>query len=286
MDLTLYKKYKKQLASYPIDINALNFMIWFAEERKRIWVLKEHLDRPAPWTNDPILRDQRFLNVERTEDKTTKAIIQKAEFLFSAEAVLMFLFIARAVNRQVLIDQIDIHKMADKEYLGAILADSTSFSNVYPLTDLTYKGKMYSYTDFVINVLPEELTNIVDYMSDCKFATPKSMTEHFNKLLNPINDFVIFQIVLDLGHLFPQIINMRGETHVGPGAAPFLEIMADQYATDVDIVMQMAAEKLVEKNLIRMKHPYLVENLACECRKYWGYKLGTKVPNDINTYNY
>ena len=52
---------------------ALNFLIDWCCERQSIFIKKES-GAAKPWTADPILRDWRFTNVRREDDKTTRWI--------------------------------------------------------------------------------------------------------------------------------------------------------------------------------------------------------------------
>lgn len=78
----------------------------FIHERERIRCKKE-LGLPRPWTNDPILEQYRFCNVNREHDKVTRWIDANIRDRFHSSPHLWFtLIIARLINQPSSLDRI------------------------------------------------------------------------------------------------------------------------------------------------------------------------------------
>ena len=85
----------------------------FCFERENIRKKREQ-GLPAPWTNDPIFRQARFLNVFREDDRGSKAILGFAKDLENDLTTLIHtLFFARWCNRQETLDNIPNKILSD-----------------------------------------------------------------------------------------------------------------------------------------------------------------------------
>jgi len=82
-------------------MNKENFkkMLYWMEERQRIYLRKE-AGEPKPWTKDPILRDNKFCNVYREQDKTTVWIKENWRDPYADHEDLWFaMLVARLINK-------------------------------------------------------------------------------------------------------------------------------------------------------------------------------------------
>ena len=78
----------------------------FCRERENIRLVRE-MGAPAPWTDNPIFQQGRFLNVFREDDRGSKAILHFARNLEKDLPTLIHaLFFARWCNRQETLDKL------------------------------------------------------------------------------------------------------------------------------------------------------------------------------------
>ena len=56
------------------QMSPADMLVYFVREREAIRQNKEDYNREAPWTEDPILREYRFCNVRREDDRVTRWI--------------------------------------------------------------------------------------------------------------------------------------------------------------------------------------------------------------------
>lgn len=57
-----------------LDQQLLENFLYFTNERWQVHVNKDILKKPAPWTADPILKEYRFCNIRREDDRVTRWI--------------------------------------------------------------------------------------------------------------------------------------------------------------------------------------------------------------------
>lgn len=78
MDLKKDIPWLKHLPSPEMDVHEEHLRTFFdiMRERQRIWVKRTLLGKPAPWTNNPILRDYKYTNVYRELDRASQFAIK------------------------------------------------------------------------------------------------------------------------------------------------------------------------------------------------------------------
>lgn len=82
----------------PENPSALDLLFHWVREREAIRIRKERGDAP-PWTDDAVLRDWRFCNVRREDDRVTRWIAANIRLPFSDHPALWFMLcIARQIN--------------------------------------------------------------------------------------------------------------------------------------------------------------------------------------------
>lgn len=74
---------KNKITEAQVKIHPENFgyLVHFMQERFQIHLNKDILKKPAPWTDDKILREYRFTNVFREDDYVTRELIHQAQSL-------------------------------------------------------------------------------------------------------------------------------------------------------------------------------------------------------------
>ena len=63
-------------ADQDVDVDNLNLFFKLMYERQEIWYKRSHLNQPAPWTENPILRDYKYTNVYRELDRASQWMIK------------------------------------------------------------------------------------------------------------------------------------------------------------------------------------------------------------------
>lgn len=78
MDLKKDIPWLRHLPSPEMDIHEGHLKTFFdiMKERQKIWVKRTLLGKPAPWTNNPILRDYKYTNVYRELDRASQFMIK------------------------------------------------------------------------------------------------------------------------------------------------------------------------------------------------------------------
>jgi len=61
--------------SEDVDVDNLRLFFYLMFERQEIWYKRTFLKQPAPWTDDPILRDHKYTNVYRELDRASQWLV-------------------------------------------------------------------------------------------------------------------------------------------------------------------------------------------------------------------
>ena len=121
----------------------------FCRERENIRLEREK-GAPAPWTDNPIFQQGRFLNVFREDDRGSKAILH---FARNSEKdlpnLIHALFFARWCNRQETLDKLSSKIISQPKELIKQLGTLDPWCNVtaYPVEPIHWEGKQYSRFD-------------------------------------------------------------------------------------------------------------------------------------------
>ena len=94
-------------------------LLWYwVAEREKIRIKKERGD-PKPWTKDPILRDNRFCNVQREDDKVTIWIRENWRIPYAGHpSIYIAMILARLINWPPALEEIGFPIKWDyQEYL-------------------------------------------------------------------------------------------------------------------------------------------------------------------------
>ena len=120
----------------------------FCRERERIRVRRTS-GAAAPWSDDPIFQQGRFLNVFREDDRGSQALIRFATpTKDNLPALVHSLFFARWCNRQSTLDALRASQLKDPERLRHILETlpDPPWCNItaYPVEPVSWEGTRYS----------------------------------------------------------------------------------------------------------------------------------------------
>ena len=261
----------------------------FCKERENIRFSRENCD-PFPWTDNPIFKKGRFLNVFREDDRVSKSILRFAnELKDDLPKLIQAVFFARWCNKQQTLDELSPNMLLEPEKLLKKLKSLNNWcnNNAYPVESVFWNGKKYSRLNtavklfFKINESLEKI--IINANGDVIKATNK-----INQEFKMENDFPIFMAVIDLAWFRPDIIHPNSHVPTGIGAVAYLDRLQKYLGLKNH---QETCEKMIElqgeywPEAKRKFQPIDIEYLSCECRKYYSYVNGTKSFEGKNVFN-
>lgn len=272
--------YKQALDGLVIADPVGAFFGW-CRERERIRVKRE-AGEPAPWSEDPIFQQGRFLNVFREDDRGTKAVLKFAEPVADSLSDLIHaLFFARWCNRDTTLDVLDVKRLNSPDRLREVLLHEVSqpwASEVYPVVAASWEGVAYERLDACVDLFPRCLSFLQEAIG-ASGGNVMTANDAINAEFAMSNDFPIFMALVDLALFRPDVIRPDSPVPTGIGAEPFLDLLqahlgcADHQETASQMIA-LQAEFWPEAR--RAFTPIDIEYLSCECRKYYSYKNGTK----------
>ena len=254
----------------------------FCRERERVRHLRES-GAPAPWSEDPIFQQGRFLNVFREDDRGSKAILRfAAPCAEDLSTLIHALFFARWCNRQATLDALSSDLLSDPNQLRHTLETQTPqpWCNVtaYPVEPVRWDGTTYSRLDSATHLFGRITEFLTQAILDANGSVVQA-TFAINARLGMKNDFPIFMAVMDIASFRPDVINPASHVPTGIGAAPFLDrlqefLSLENHAQACERMIALQTEYWPEAK--RPFQPIDIEYLSCECRKYYSYVNGTK----------
>ena len=275
----LHNPYAKALDGLLLD-DPVSAFFEFCRERERIRIKRES-GAPPPWTEDPIFKRGRFLNVFREDDRGSKAIINFVNDLKNdLPSLIHALFFARWCNRQETLDQLTVNDLANNEELRKKLNLLKPWSNLsaYPVETVTWNGSEYSRLDAAIILFGKIKDSLFDLINKADGSVIEA-TRKISNRFNMQNNFPIFMAVIDIAWFRPDIINPESDVPTGIGAVAYLDRLQNYLGLENH---QQTCKKMIElqKDIWpaakRQFYPIDVEYLSCECRKYYSYVNETK----------
>lgn len=269
---------------------ALNVFWYWVAERHKIWSHRAH-GFPAPWTADPVLRDNRFTNVFRELDPGTVYAMDRIyrrqgwpfDKLFSG---IVYRTIGSEATHEALLPALSYVALDQKQFveiLRGIAAEGRPWQ--------TAAYMVCAYHGFPGVDKPERLAwmfkqigeEILD--SSAKLFEAESAKEAFLWLrgLTGLGDFLAYQILLDTVRGNLVWLDLESWVHPGPGARNGLKILAPGTRPDVACLAlrDMQYDRLGEQfwrhadeagfKKISLSN---IQNCACEFFKYWKTSRG------------
>ena len=253
----------------------------FCIEREKIRKKRES-GLPQPWTNDPIFRQARFLNVFREDDRGSKSILRFAKDLNEDLITLIqALFFARWCNKQETLDDISTNILSNPKKLRSLIQSNESWCNAtaYPVERIYWGEKEYSRADaaaILFFKIKEPLAKMIQHADGNIIEATNSVNNKFKMS----NDFPIFMAITDIAWFRPDIINPASPVPTGIGAVAYLDRLQEYLCMDNH---ELTCNKMIElqkkywPDAKREFHPIDIEYLSCECRKYHSYLNKTKL---------
>ena len=283
----IYNPYATALDGLEID-DPVSAFFDFCREREKIRFARE-AGTPAPWTDDPIFQQGRFLNVFREDDRGSKAILNFARNLEKDLPTLIHaLFFARWCNRQETLDKLSSKIISQPNELLKALDTLDPWCNVtaYPVEQVHWEGTQYTRLDAATILFGEIKESLTDIITEAKGDVIKA-TNGVNTLFRMQNDFPIFMAVIDLAWFRPDVIDPGSHVPTGIGAVAYLNRLQKHFGLDnhqqtCDRMIELQKEYWTEAK--REFQPIDIEYLSCECRKYYSYINGTKLFEGKNVF--
>ena len=275
----LHNPYAKALDGLILD-DPVSAFFNFCRERENIRQRRE-LGSPPPWTNDPIFKRGRFLNVFREDDRGSKAIINFVnELKNDLPHLVQALFFSRWCNRQETLDQLTVSDLQNGGELRKKLKLYSLWCNLnaYPVETITWNGSEYPRLDaatILFGKIKKSLVEIIKKAEGSVIEATRVISNQFHMK----NDFPVFMAIIDIAWFRPDIINPKSDVPTGIGAVAYLDRLQDYLGLENH---QQTCKKMIElqkdiwPEAKRPFYPIDIEYLSCECRKYYSYVNGTK----------
>lgn len=197
----------------------------FAREREATRLRKESGAAP-PWTDDLVLRDWRFCNIFREDDKTTKWFRENVRDPLRDDKL--------AVTEATF-----IFRMFNVIHVGEILLKAKQFTewdhrkvrkllhDVRPVTTGAYMTKTYEGVNKLegcIATIEDARANVVADIANLENPTLKQVHTEFQRV-RYIGSFMAYELVTDLRHtaLLDKAPDINTWAATGPGAARGLD---------------------------------------------------------------
>ena len=195
--------------------------VYWIEERERIRHLKEEVQQEPPWTEDPILREFKFCQVFREDDRTTRWFrhhirepLRNDPEVFMATVA--FRFFNLIETGETLLDH-NLHIEWDREKaIQEIRKQKKWVTGAYIVKSPNRMDKVTGVAECVSHIWAERDRILKD------FSHLKSLCDAWNYLLRfpYIGPFVSYEMVTDLRHthLLENAEDILSWANAGPGA--------------------------------------------------------------------
>ena len=195
--------------------------VYWIEERERIRHLKEEVQQEPPWTEDPILREFKFCQVFREDDRTTRWFrhhirepLRNDPEVFMATVA--FRFFNLIETGETLLDH-NLHIEWDREKaIQEIRKQKKWVTGAYIVKSPNRMDKVTGVAECVSHIWAERERILKD------FSHLKSLCDAWNYLLRfpYIGPFVSYEMVTDLRHthLLENAEDILSWANAGPGA--------------------------------------------------------------------
>lgn len=278
--------------------------IKFIHERHDIYINKEILKQPAPWTCDTILSTGKFGNIWRQLDRGTKFEldnIKLRDIRYDNETTrrvlrsqLMFILVYRhnliPVVTKALLDSWKyndsmyniLYRLDLKYYISDVI-------KIYPL----YGDNIHSIVNDILYVVDHmqdvvmHIDMLVDYfMSGCK-VNPYEAFLLIQHLFPRLGEFKAYEVVTSISYLRQNFWSEDDFCYVGHGAVDAIHLLINDNNIDdkfLPLYLPQLRDIVNSKiNTILLTSQYnftvrTVEDCACEFRKYLQVKEGIR-PN-------
>lgn len=263
---------------------------YFACERQNIFINRLN-GKPFPWTEDSILKNYKFCNSYRVNDRVSQYLLQNV------------IYTSKTYSKEDTIFRIVLFKIFNKESTWELLEKSlgeiklenfnkTSYSNVlkkaqdmgekiYNDAYISCANKVYGYDKKHENHLELIYKMFLEDKLAEKIINSKSMEEGFNLLKNYplIGNFMAYQLITDINYSEAVSFSESEFTVAGPGSERGIRKCFEDIKpyTKEEIIKYMYENqekefKRLGLNFIKIPERKLqlidIQNIFCELDKY------------------
>ncbi len=288
------------------EVDRLNLFWWFIYERQSIWS-RRFLDRlPPPWTEDNVMREERFTNVYRELDPGTQYVINEILETKAPKPDKIFnTMLYRLIGRSETHAALGFQRLAtfDPEYLEHSLKGLRELKGI-PVFTAAYMVSGYTLMgsrDKVENVarLFALLHSNFNKFYNCILSCSSSADVYdVIRSASGFGNFLAYQVLVDL--LYPLKVyewaSLLPYSHddwasAGPGAQRGITILLKEgmKADHLDVMRWLHFNQKVEFNRLDLKFPWRIDqddknveislaniqNCLCEFHKYVKISEGT-----------
>lgn len=182
-----------------LKLDVVERFIWFIKERESIRERKEVLHQKKPWTLNPILRDYRFCNVRRMDDKVSRYL--KSNWYNAVNENLPPLtqaLLARHLNKIETMRKLSPARQWDPDYLKKTLRGiDKPFGAAYVISGAL--GQTGKYRDKVAIIIDGVIGPIHNNPPDLDYSSVEKSVTELSKCLG-LGSFMAGQVIGDLVH--------------------------------------------------------------------------------------
>lgn len=273
-------------------------MYWhFAYERQEIFV-KKLKGENSPWTDDLILREYKFCNAYRVNDRVSQYLLKKVIYNgknYSDRDMLFRIILFKLFNKETTWEilenkfgDITLEKFDIKLFSNVLSEAKEKGISIYNDAYISCANKAFGYDNKHDNHLALLKNMFVDDHIDEKIKESESMKEAFDiiKSYPLIGNFLAYQLITDIN--YSEVTNFSEDEFcvVGPGSLRGIKkcfiSMGDN--TYEDIIRYMYEHQEEEFKRLNLDFKYIgkrrlqlidCQNLFCELDKY----LRERVPS-------
>ncbi len=287
-----------------LDPSHLNTFWWFVCERQRIWHRRVALDRPSPWTDDRILKSERFTNVYRELDPGTQYVIN--EILERDESpqdrifnVMLYRLVGRKETHQAIgFQRVDSFDASTMRHAMRAIRDSggSPFTAAYMVSGYTGMGSRDKIEN-VARLFELIASDFESIYQQIQRATTAEQVFHVLRSVSGFGDFLAYQVLVDLTY---PLVREAGQpllpfsqddwARAGPGARRGIALIrGDSTCSDLETMRWLRDAQTVEFDRLGLDFPWLrddrgspvrltlanIQNCLCEYHKYVKIRDGT-----------
>lgn len=283
------------------DMTPVERYCYFIMERENIR-LKRACGDAKPWTDDPILREYRFCNVRRMDDKVSDWLLKNwYEPNYGHPNMLLACALARFVNNPASLERVTKVVFAGKTSDKAVDWNASLIKTI--LREYRDKGNVVFNGAYMVrgNDGMDKIECVVDYYIDplrsiCRLGCPKTMEATWSMIYNSygFGSFMAGQVVADLRWAYPGMWTDRLKwAPMGPGSLRGLNrihfrplkssLSQEVFLKELMELRDRAIETLLSSNAILSRLTERLEaidwqNCLCEYDKYCRVLYGEGKP--------